>query len=294
MKKIISKLRLLALAVGSLAITSVGAQAQNTGFNYGDLIVGFQVTGNSTYVLGNLGSAAALRDLTANSIGIINMNTALTNQFGSGWANRTDLFMGVATVRENDEFGALAALQDGDPYNTVYIGRSRTAVGAAGVAQSSVGTLSLSTLQGLSNSVYGAASIFETVGTSSVSTITSTAVFADWDDQNPIPSGVQGIGFDTFGGGVQSVFAAGTFGTLGGVTAEAAVDVFRMQYVNNEVGQFGFGAPTGVGTFEGTVVIDGAGAISFVVIPEPSTYALLGLGAVLAFVVARRRQSVKS
>ena len=222
------------------------------------------------------------------------MNTALTNQFGSGWANRTDLFMGVATVRENDEFGALAALQDGDPYNTVYIGRSRTAVGAAGVAQSSVGTLSLSTLQGLSNSVYGAASIFETVGTSSVSTITSTAVFADWDDQNPIPSGVQGIGFDTFGGGVQSVFAAGTFGTLGGVTAEAAVDVFRMQYVNNEVGQFGFGAPTGVGTFEGTVVIDGAGAISFVVIPEPSTYALLGLGAVLAFVVARRRQSVKS
>jgi len=297
MKKIKSAIYAWMLAAGSLAISVPAVHAQNTGFNYGDLIVGFQTygSGTGTYVLANLGSAATLRDSTSNVLNIINVNTALNSAFGSGWANRTDLYMGVATVRENDEFGPLAGLQDGDPYNTVYIGRSRSAVGVEGVAQSSVGSLSLSALQGLSTSVYGAASIFETVGTGAVSTITSTSTNANWDKQNPIPAGVQGIGFDTFSGGVQSVFGAGTFGSLAGITAEAAVDVFRMQYVNNEVGQFGFGAPTGVGTFEGTVLIDGSGSLSFasVAVPEPSTYAQAAVALVIAayFFARKRRKS---
>lgn len=282
------------LASGSLAISVPAANAQNAGFNYGDLIVGFQTwgSGTGTYVLANLGSAASLRDTTSNVLNIINVNTALNAAFGASWAERTDLYMGVATVREADEFGNLAGLQDGDPYNTVYIGRSRSSVGVAGTAQSSVGSLSQSALQGLATSVYGAANIFETNGSGAVSTITSTATNADWDNQNPIPVGLQGPGFDTFSGGVQSAFTIGTFGSLGGITAEAAVDVFRMQYINNEPGQFGFGATTGVGTFEGTVVIDGTGSLSFVAVPEPSTYALIALTGILYIFVNKRRKSV--
>jgi hypothetical protein len=137
--------------------------------------------------------------------------------------------------------------------------------------------------------MFQAANIFETNGTGAVSTISNGASFTDYNDENPISAGAQGNSWQgVFSGGTQDVFGPGAFGTIGGINAEAALDLYRIQGVNNQQGQAGFGQPVGQGTYEGTIVIDNTGAVAFQVIPEPTSFALLTAGAA-ALGLARRR-----
>jgi hypothetical protein len=89
----------MALTVSVSILAANSASAQNPGFELGNLFLGFQTTGSGSenYVLANIGDSALLfRDATSNQINLININAALTAQFGANWANRTDLFMGPA------------------------------------------------------------------------------------------------------------------------------------------------------------------------------------------------------
>lgn len=290
MTKPIRHVTLAAAAACAIALST--AEAQNSGFNHGDLILGFQTTGSGSnnYVLANLGQAGTIRDLSSNTTlvtGLGALNNALNVQFGIGWFDRTDLYMGLFTVGSNDEFSGYFV--NGDPYNTLYLGAPRQALGSAGNPQSAGFSLTANSVQEAANGMFGAANIFETQGSGAVSTLGTGLSFVDYDDQNPISAGVQGAAWGgVFAGGVQAVFGAGTFGTLGGVNAEAALDLYRIQGVNNEPGQHGFGQPTGIGTFEGTVAIDSTGQVSLVV-PEPSAVGLCGIGILLAGFVGRRR-----
>ncbi len=265
-------------------ILSASALAQNPGYEFGDLIVGIQATGagSDRFVLANLGNAGVLRDAAGSLLNIIDVGAVLTTQFGTNWFNRTDLFFGAATVGSNDEFNGFFV--NGDPDLTVYASAPRQSVGSAGVAASGGYTLNPNGgVQSAANGIFGSVNSFETLASSNFALIARDANFVDWNDQNP----ANGLAFNEFASGVQVPFGNGIFGVLGGVNAEAAVDLYRIQGFNNIPGQFGFGEPTAVGTFEGTVVIDNAGSISLVV-PEPSTALLIGVG--LAGLASRRRR----
>jgi hypothetical protein len=274
-----------ALAAVALSAAASTASAQNPGFEAGNLILGFQTTGSGSgsYVLANIGDSTSFRDFTTNQINIININSALVAQFGSAWFDRTDLFVGVGASWSNDEF-AEPNVRNGDPFNTIYIGNPRQNVGTAGASGSNGFSLTGNQVQEASNGLFVTGDSFETRGTSGVSTISSSASLTDYNDQNPISGGVQGNAYNgVFSGGVQDVFGAGAFGTLAGVNAEAALDLYRIE------------STTGLSEFQGTVVLDNLGNVSFITVPEPSTYALLGLGALgVAFAARRRSAKLKS
>ncbi|HEX8296362.1 MAG TPA: PEP-CTERM sorting domain-containing protein [Chthoniobacteraceae bacterium] len=282
-------LALAILALSGLAVAP--ASAANPGFAFGDLILGFQTTGtgNESFVLYNLGNAGTLRNATSN-LAFGNLNSALAAQFGVGWQDRTDLYMGAATVWDVDPFNE--TLLNGDPAYTLYVSSSRVSPGTAGTAQSQPYVLTENARGTAGDAIFGAATDYENRGSAAASTLTNAGSFIDWVDQNPIGAGgVQGTAFGTFPAGIQTTFGPGTYGSLGGGLVEAALDLFRVQNRNDIPGQAGFGAANGVGTFEGSIVIDGMGLVSFVVVPEPSSAALISLGAIFAGCLRRRRSA---
>jgi len=273
----------MALTVSVSILAANSASAQNPGFELGNLFLGFQTTGSGSenYVLANIGDSALLfRDATSNQINLININAALTAQFGANWANRTDLFMGAGASWSNDEFGAPS--RNGDVFNTLYVGNPRQTLGVEGQSGSNGFSLTGNSVQEASNGLYGSGVAFESLGTSGVATISSTASLVDYNDQNPISGGIQGNAYNgVFSGGVQTTFGPGAFGNFGGVNVEAALDLYRI------------GSTTGNSTYEGTVVLDSLGNVSFIVqpVPEPSVALMLGLTAcVIGF--TRRRPTV--
>lgn len=292
-----SKLRVLALAAGSLAITMAAANAQNNNYAAGDLVLYFQQEGGTNTVYANLGNAATLYRGAAtgaaggtNSFNFLDINSTLESAFGLGWATDTSIYAGLAAVWGTSPTNG--TLQDGDPHRTLYVSQARSGVGAIGQANSA--GYSVNTDTGMSTGasrIQTQNNILETQYTTAV-TVSPTST-SQIDEQNPFLSpGIQGTAFATFAGGVQQRGTAGTFsasfGSLG--STEFALDLYRIAARSNVSGQVGFGETIRAGTFEGTVTVGTNGQVSFTAVPEPSTFALLGLsGLVIAFGVRRRR-----
>jgi hypothetical protein len=305
MKLIKNKLRVLALAAGSLAITMAGANAANSFYTAGDLVLYCHQEGGTNTVYVDLGNAATVFRGTstgadaANALNLIDISAQLNAAFGASWATATNLYMGVAGFVGTSNTSTV--LTNSDPQRTLYVGQSRDMVGAVGSAQSTGYTVN--TDAGMSSGSTGMQSMIApfadatgangynaaaVVSPSSVSAITT---------QNPfLAPGIQGDAFNsTFAGGVQQVGTAGTFAASFGAVSnvEFAVDLYRIQAKNTLAGQVGFGEPLRAGTYEGTVTLDSAGSVSFQTsaVPEPATYALFGSAAlVIGFVAVRRRK----
>jgi len=308
MKRIQSKLRLLALAAGSLAISIAGANAANPYYAAGDLVLYFQQEGSSNTVYADLGNAstvfrgAATGPDAANALNIINISSQLNSAFGAGWATATNLYMGVAGVVGTSSTST--ALTNLDPQRTLYVSASRTGEGTIGTANSTGYTVNTTTAMttGAGNidammlpfadstgaNGYITAAVYSTSSTTSAITA-----------QNPfLAAGIPGTAFSIFGGGVQQVggtIASGTsFGSVSNVAF--AVDLYRIEARNNislPVAQVGLGETLRAGTYEGTITLNDSGSVSFQTsaVPEPSTYAFLGISALgIGFIVARRRK----
>jgi hypothetical protein len=141
MKTISKILTVSAVAVAALTTAAGTAQAQNTNYTDGDLVLFFQKTGGSgsdQQVFASLGNTAtvfraaftAQSDLTS----IVNINATLNSAFGSGWANATTLYGGAGGVWSDGSQGS--ALQNGDPSRTVYTTLARPSIGVVGSANS--------------------------------------------------------------------------------------------------------------------------------------------------------------
>ncbi|MEI6490913.1 MAG: PEP-CTERM sorting domain-containing protein [Verrucomicrobiota bacterium] len=293
-----SKTSLFAIAL--LAAVAISAsQARAATYNAGDLIMGFRATGgigSSSNVLVDLGSAINFRDLgAANLINITSVGTDLDATFGItagnsvAWYDRTDLSFGVVGVYSSASSGAVTS---GDPVRTLYASQTRTAVGTVGSANSATPgspTAISSTNQGTSaGNMISLASTF----TNQAASGNNTAVAITGAGTNTWTSFTSGTtDFAAFNPGVEQTFGNGTWsgGTYGSVTnVEGAVDLYRI--LNTTSGA----SPSGtahVGTYDATIVINQSGQISAVnAVPEPSTYALFGLGAAAIVFAARRRQ----
>jgi hypothetical protein len=258
MKRKILTTALVALA--GLTLLSQSVQAQLT-YSADDLFIGFQKAGSlNSYVI-NIGQASlynlpgASFTLSSGSIG-----ADLTAVFGSGWATDASLYWGVAGTPGSSIAG-------GDQANTLYASKAESLYGTQETPYNRAINQNIprAEIVNFTSSYAGAANATNPKGM-----IQSTSIANDWQEFN----NSSGTSFGYFDG-LEGNFAAGVGGT--------ALDLFRMQ-----------SGSTALGTYRGTFTINGSGLISFSgappsAVPEPSTYAMLALGALLMTVVIRRK-----
>ncbi len=295
-----SKFIALATAVASV-IAGASAQAQNTNFAHGDLILGFQSkagTGSDTNVMVNLGNTATVfRNANTNSINldnIVNVNSILVATFGANWWDNTNILWGAAGVWGNIIEGNL---QNGDPEQSIYVTKSRTAIGAnEEIANSTVTTPSASNQTNASNNIISLSNTFESrAGSPSQFSLLNTTA-NDWESFN-VTNGAfsQSNAFTAFVGGTQQRFGEASYGTSNATGSpeaiEGALDLYRSQGQNNVSGQFAEGDTLRVGRFQGILTIDNAGNVDFLttVVPEPSSALLLGAASIIGLGIRRRR-----
>lgn len=287
---------LAAVVVAALPVHHATAQT----FAHGDLVLYFQNPGGTTgadqTVYVNLGTAwsdfrgAATGADVADKINFASIGSDLSTAFGANWATETTLYAGLAAAQNNLN-PSLGNAINGDSRSTVYVSSPRTAAGTVGTSNSSPGwsTFNGSQVQSAAGGIISMNSttpaIVGSLATGDAAQFSTSNVFLD--EQNvlsPIP-----LSFNVFAGDVMQQGSAGSFGTLGSVAnVEFALDLYRIVAAANRPGQLS-GDIVGVPTYEGTMLLDSSGNVSFVTgVPEPSTSLVLlaGLG---VFLMRRRR-----
>jgi len=291
-----TRTKILALAVAAGAGSALPANAQNPLYTPGDLVLAFQNPGGAVgagetlYVsLGNTAlnfrGAAAGTD-SPSLLNIININAQLISAFGSNWANEITLYAGLSGVWGTSSLGT--GLQNGDPNRTLYVSKARLGIGTFGLANSTGWTITSDTgMTAGANGMVSQNTTFE-VNYTTQAAISPTGV-STIDEQNPFDApGSQGLAFGAFIGGVQQAGTAGSFGSFGGVSdVEFALDLYRILARNNIAGQVG--GDVREGSYEGTIVVDNVGNVSYVV-PEPSSALLFCAMTAGAVGLVRRRR----
>lgn len=291
----------LALVAGTALTAITPAQAQNTAHGPASLILTFQnpggLVGSDQTITVAINDAIFFRDAALGSfsnISVAGLGTSLSNTFGANWYNESTLWMGVAGVRGTSPITLNNLFQE-DPQQTHYFSRQRDGVGSVGVANSAQPVINLGAQTGITGGISQVKNTLEQVGTTAILVRPTSTSFVDENLPFTAP-GVQNAAYTQIGGGVQGNFGDGSFGSFGDAgTIELGLDLYRVQYRNNIAGQSGFGEPTNFGKFLGTVTIDQSGNLGYLAaIPEPSTYALLVILGVSAFLIARRRRNAKA
>lgn len=287
-----------ALALSLLAtLTLIPAQAANTLFTTGDLLIHFQQFGGTNTVYANLGLATEFRGAATGAqdaptmIDIIDLGDTLTTAFGAGWASDPNIYVGLAAVRNPS--GTSSSVVGGDASQTVYLGQGRGAVDASSLNTTGYTISNSTSMNNVANGVSSLQAVFAN-GDSLLASVVPTSTSAI-DNQHPfggtpaLPT--QGSAYATIGGGVQQKGAAGSLGTVAGVgTVEFALDLHRIVGRSNSP----VAGPLRGSTFEGTVLVGSDGMVSFgnlSTIPEPSGVLALGLIGTLAGLGYRRRNA---
>lgn len=252
------KNRLAALLVTSASLLAASTVSAAT-YVAGDLLLGFRATGGTglttDYII-NLGSSTSIRDAAPGTT-LGSYATDLTATYGANWATRTDLYWGLITIRQASGFGANVV--NGDPKGTLYASFDDTITKAVIDAGATVYLGMAGQFAGLAASGNAANASFS---------LSSDAIPQIWSTQ------MNGAG--SFNSNLPEVEHALSSGNT--------IDVNRFLAITN--GDT-FGGSVGVPNLVATLSIDSAtGQIS--IIPEPSSFALVGLGLV-GFITRRRR-----
>lgn len=255
MKKTFKSFALILVAGGLLG--SAKAQLASP-----DIFLGFRAqsgTGSAISTVIDLGTAASIASEGSFTLNLSATNSILSTIYGTNWFTLNTLNWGI--------------LGSDDSTVNAWIGRQ------TGTASSAISTAGLATINGNYDGMLGAqgtgnASLGSVNDSKSISHITSTvgsAVSGAWvigvnTAGNPSP---QGWGYFSS--------AADNVVTLGITAASYSSDF-------NGTG-LGF---TPVDLF---TLANNAGVITITAVPEPSTYALAGLGVLVLLIVSRRKHS---
>jgi MYXO-CTERM domain-containing protein len=286
------------LAAAGLALSSASARAST--FQNGDLIMGFMAsggTGATTTVQIDLGDTAFIfRDATGPILNLASLGSILDSTYGLGagnavaWYERTDLRFGAIGTWGTGN--PPSQLQHGDGDLTTYATKSRTSVGANEFAKNSTGqtfgnnasmTTAANNVQSFGSSMAG-----KTVGTAYA--LDNSAAGTTFEDFSPTSGNAFGGQYSI----ITQAFSVGTRGLyLGGtLTAEGALDLFRTASdPTGQPGEYASSAAVRAPEFQGTLLIDSSGNLSFDVspVPEPATGMFVGLTGLAALVMRRRR-----
>jgi len=278
-----SKISILAAAIAA-GMSLAPAQAQNPNFAPGDLVLFFQQFGGSNTLILNVGAGTLYRDQTTSLINLANVGTELVGAFGVNWFDDSTVYFGIAGVRSAST--GTTTHVDGDPNRTLYVSQARGSVGVEGTA-SSPGWSGFGNGD-MTTGANGIIAVHNRLETQSLTDrLAESTADSAVDNQNPFLGSNPGTAFGIFPGGVEAAFGAGSFGTLGGVNAEAAVDLYRILASTSASGQVG--GPLREGTYEGSFVVDSSGNISYINVPEPSSAVLMGSAALLGGFIRRRK-----
>ncbi len=324
MKKIKSKLQLLALASGALVVYSAGAfAAADDAYAANDLLLFFQnptgSTGTDKVVYYSLGSTYnVFRDAATPSstnfgttISLGNINTILTSTYGSDWTGGASSIFTGAAGQNGATSGLSTAVSNADYARTVYVTKTRSGAGSVGVANSSSPLFDPATTA-VAGNINGSNAISGMTQPGAVA-VSDTLI----DGYNSFSSGNPSTAYGAISGGIQtSLSSSFIFGSINNVVA--ALDLYR---VTKTTGTNATSANTalwhnanaitatysddtfagGAGAradYLGTVTLGSNGDINLTAfgaaaVPEPSTYAQAAIAlAIAAFFIARKRFKV--
>jgi hypothetical protein len=295
-----SSLTLAAAVAAVLGGLATPASAQNAFHAPADLVLTFWnpggVTGSTQTVTVALASTTFFRDAAPGSFTLLNtaniggLGGVLEAQFGATWYDTVTLHMGAIGFRGTSS--TATTLLDSDPQQTLYFSKERSEVGILGTASSPTPTTILNSGTGIVGGMGQVKGRIESPGTTAIFVEATSSSFID--ENNPTTAGGnQSTAYTNISGGVQGNFGAGSFGTFGAAgQVEMALDLYRLQNRNDVAGQYGFGDPTNVGDYLGTLTINQAGQVGFAAaVPEPSSALLLGFAAVGLFGTRRYRKA---
>ncbi|MFN0128988.1 MAG: PEP-CTERM sorting domain-containing protein [Verrucomicrobiales bacterium] len=255
-------------------------------YSVGDLLLGFHTNGGvgsgTSFVL-NVGPAVNYKNDAYSTPLVSDIGNVLTNTFGTDWYSRSDLYWGIAAVRDAAGGGPNTVV-NGDAKATIYVSTAASAPGESTpwtLASSSTvvsAATSIATMQGASGSDLALSGGFEGApeapNTGGRGVLQDEGTFINsWDEFNP-------IGGNAFGniltGGVQGAFGTGQPMTY--------LDLHRV--VGRENANATPNDPVGQGRYITTFTLNSAGIIGTV--PEPTTALLLGLAGAAALLRRRR------
>lgn len=291
------------LVAGAMAV--VAAQSASAAFSNGDLVLSFQATGGqgaSDTIAANLGAGYVWRNNTANVANVINLGSLLTSTYGASWFDRTDLYIclnGVYAVG-GSPVNQGGPVVNGDARNSTYVGSTKTDANAATYNQWAV-TQSALLSAGNQMNTYNATVVTALASTNAAVIPTSTVNTIE-DYTTPNSGGARLVNYTLFNNDFLQSFTTNALFNKDGTDYEGALSLQRINAYNGTTGVLtgnvvfqtnGVNVPVGSGYNLGYFGIQNNGQVDFYsAVPEPSTYALLALGAagLGAHLIRRRRK----
>ena len=277
------KLSLFALAVLAGVVMSA-TNASAASYSAGNLLLGFRNGGSENYsYYVNIGAASLYEGATPGStfnLSIGSLGTELTAAFGSSWSTRTDLFWGVV--------GAVQVDTAPDPAHTIYLSSATATAGHSTVINNSTdglqggwyskiattGTLYKNTNSGAAANTTALGLTKPTIGLYQANSVTSS-----WGASTGGNNAYAAPSSFTTGAAIEAV--------VGGVANQ--LDLYQL--VASDAASAGASGFSASGSHDlGTFSINSSGTVSFAAVPEPSTWALMGLGFGVVVLAVRRRQ----
>lgn len=295
-----NKLRTTLIALAGVGFFANPAMAVVSLENGGLSLAFYQVTpgigggtvGPQTLIV-DLGAASLYRENTGYNVSVSTVNpgfansnigSQLTTAFGANWADSgTIRWMAFGTVT------GVSSPISGDPNRTTYLSTARADFSTNTVPINIAGgSLRGGVSNSIANFVGQTQNEVATVGNADVTQTPITDIFSI--DQYVAPT-TPGLWF-TLGQDITQTLDSGTISGPDGLVFEGALDIYRVLNTTSgadlTAGYSGSDAAIGLGQYQGTITLDGAGNLSL--IPEPSA-ALLGLIGTFGLVLRRRRNA---